>query len=138
MPVMAQTAARDLAPEVATEAPVEAEAVSCDAAGPVPEPQAAKTRRLHTADWAAFTEWRAQERHLPLPGASASIAACLLSTESTSSSAGTRSSSTCPGRRPRGGEVVALARATCPVRALDGWLHSSDIRLCLVFRMIER
>ena len=40
------------------------------------------------------------------------------------------------------GTVVVISRgtswATCPVRALDGWLHSSDTRFGPVFRKVDR
>ncbi len=47
-----------------------------------------------------------------------------------------------PGPQDGAGEVVVLARmassAVCPVRALEGWLHSSDTRFGPVFRKVDR
>ncbi|MGI4945939.1 MAG: hypothetical protein ACRYHQ_36175 [Janthinobacterium lividum] len=49
---------------------------------------------------------------------------------------------TLPMRGGEASEVVVLARGTsrasCPVRALDSWLHSSDTRFGPVFRKVDR
>ena len=46
-----------------------------------------------------------------------------------------------PGRQGRADTVIVLARApglSCPVQALDAWLHASDTRFGPVFRKVDR